>query len=264
MTSPSRAAAVLLLPMLVALSLPAYAQPRWHAGKTTRSPQTLALELRFSPFRPDIDSEPGLVGKPYESTFGTMPRLMIAGEVDWQAFRIPHLGTVGPGVGVGYTNMSERAYLKRCIAKLANDKPKSTCESGDETSLDIWQTYMVAVVRFDALWHDFRVPIVPYVKAGLGLGFWQASTTGGLSISKTASGPVEGRGYTFGTHLAAGAALALDWLDPHSSVTLDQSVGINSSYVFFEYYMSNLNGLGQSEALRVGATTWAVGLAFEL
>ena len=226
------------------------------------TPQRFALEFRFSPYVPQIDKEPGLrivydasgkpLGKPYEATFGTMPRLMFGGEFDWQAIRIPHFGSVGPGLGIGYTNMSTTAVLLR------DNSP-----SGDETSLDIWSTYLAAVLRIDAPWRELGIPFVPYAKAGLGLGLWRAGNTGGTSEAKVGTGTVSGKGYTFGTHVAVGLALALDFLDRSSSINIDQAVGINNTYFYAEYYLSMLNGIGQSNPLRVGANTWAMGLAFE-
>ena len=216
------------------------------------SPQRFALELRFSPYVPQIDEEPGLRGKPYERTFGTMPRLMFGGEFDWQAFRIPHFGSVGPGLGIGYTNMSDTARLLR-----------DNSLSGDDTSLDIWSTYLAAVLRVDAPWRELSIPFVPYAKAGLGLGLWRAGNTGGTSEAKVGTGTVSGKGYTFGTHVALGLALALDFLDRSSAINLDQAVGINNTYFYAEYYLSMLNGIGQTNPLRVGANTWAMGLAFE-
>lgn len=253
---PSRLSFVLVGAMASApfglFAAEAHAESSLSRHSKYESPQRFAAEVRFSPYVPQIDSEPGLTGKPYESTFGTMPRLMFAGELDWQAFRIPHLGSIGPGLGFGYTNMSDTARLLR-----------DNTPSGDETSLDIWQSYAVAVLRADVLWRDFGVPIVPYGKAGLGLGLWRAANTGGTAEYQTGAGPVSGKGYSFGTHFALGAALALNFVDRGAAVNLDQSVGINNTYFYAEYYFSTLNGIAQSNALRVGANTWAMGLAFE-
>lgn len=230
------------------------AQAESYATRRARyaSPQHFAIELRFSPYVPQIDEEPNLRGKPYESTFGTMPRLLFGGELDWQAFRIPHFGSVGPGLGLGYTNMSDTARLIR-----------DNSLSGDDTSLDIWSTYAVGVVRADVFWREFGVPFVPYAKAGLGLGLWRAGNTGGTAEVKTGNGTVSGKGYSFGSQLAVGMALALDFFDQSASVNIDQAVGINHTYFYAEYYASTLNGIAQSNALRVGASTWAMGLAFE-
>jgi hypothetical protein len=63
--------------------------------------------------------------------------------------------------------------------------------------------------------------------------------------------------------VAAGLALALDFLDRSSAVNLDEAVGINNTYLYGELYMSMLNGLGQDNALRVGTNSWTLGMAFE-
>jgi hypothetical protein len=44
---------------------------------------------------------------------------------------------------------------------------------------------------------------------------------------------------------------------------MDNATGINNTYVYFEYYALALNGIGQDSPLRVGTTSWAMGLPFE-
>src|SRR4051812_22637754 len=63
-----------------------------------RSPQNFALELRFSPYYPNVDKEPGLAGQPFKQSFGDNARFFIGLEFDWQTFRIPYIGTIGPGL----------------------------------------------------------------------------------------------------------------------------------------------------------------------
>lgn len=212
-----------------------------------RSPQNFALELRFSPYKPQIDEEPGLANAPYHQTFGSMRRLLVQFELDWQVFRIPHFGTIGPGLSVGYTSMSE-------VVKTVSGR-----DSGDETSLDVFPFYAVAVVRGDVLWHDFRIPIVPYAKAGLAMGLWRATNTGETSVANN----VSGKGTSWGTQLAGGVAFALDALDQGSSRNMDNATGINNTYVYIEAYWMALNGIGQTDALRIGTVSWAAGLTFE-
>lgn len=211
-----------------------------------RSAQNFALELRFSPYKPQIDEEPGLAGRPYYNTFGDNPRLYVGLELDWQTLRIPHLGTIGPGLGVGMVSMSR------------NVRTASGRESGDETSLDIYPFYAVAVLRADALWRDLGFPLVPYAKAGLAMALWRASNSGGTS---DAAG-VKGKGDSWGTNIAIGLAFALDAIDQGASRNMDNATGINNTYVYFEQYWLSLNGFGGSD-LRVGTSTWAMGLAFE-
>lgn len=212
-----------------------------------RSAQNFALELRFSPYRPQVDDEPGLQGTPFRDRFGDKPRLYIGLEVDWQTLRIPHLGTIGPGLGVGMVSMSRPATT-------VSGEP-----SGDEYGLTIYPFYAVGVLRADVLWRDLGFPIVPYGKLGVGYGIWRATNSGGTSNIDG----VSGKGGTWGTHVALGAAFALDALDRGAAVNMDNAIGINNTYVYFELYWLNLNGLGQDRALHVGSSSWTAGLAFE-
>jgi hypothetical protein len=214
-----------------------------------RSAQNFALELRFSPYRPQIDEEPGLAGRtPFRDTFGPNPRLSFQLEFDWQVFRIPHVGTIGPGFGVGLVSFG------RDVRTLSGR------ESGDQTGLTIYPFWASAVLRGDALWRDLGFPLVPYGKLGLGLGLWRATTATGTARDEAG---VAGRGASWGMHTAVGLAFALDVLDRGASKSMDDALGINNTYVYAEYYWLALNGIAQDNALRVGAATWAAGLAFE-
>jgi hypothetical protein len=236
------AAAALSAPSAGALELgtPATVHPY-------KSAQNFAFELRFSPYYPQIDDDPALKGQPYAANFGTKARLYIGAEVDWQVLRIPHLGTIGPGVSVGYVGMGRTV------------KTVSGRTSGDETNLSIYPFTAVAVLRADVFWRELGVPFVPYVKAGAGLAFWRASNSGGTAVTNN----VPGKGHSFGTNLALGVALSLDALDNGASRNMDNATGINNTYLFLEEYWLTLDGLGQTNALHVGSNTWSAGLAFE-
>lgn len=212
-----------------------------------RSAQHFAFEIRVSPYRPQVDDDPSLRGQPYARNFGTSPRLMLGLELDWQALRIPFLGTLGVGVGVGSVSMSRTVQTA------------SGRTSGDETSLSIYPFWGGLVLRGDVLWHERGFPLVPYAKAGLGMAFWRAANSAGTATQDN----ISGKGTSWGTNLALGAALALDSLDPGASRDMDNATGINSTCVFLEAYWLTLDGIGQSNALRVGTATWATGLAFE-
>jgi hypothetical protein len=218
-----------------------------------RSPQNFAFELRFSPYRVQVDEEPGLQKNaqgegPFAQSFGSGPRLYIGLELDWQTFRIPYVGTIGPGLSVGSVSMSRTARTKT-----------TNRESGDEYSLTIYPFSLNAVLRADALWQDRGFPLVPYGKLGIGVALWEASTTGGTSEFQG----VKGKGTTWGTNTAIGLAFALDAIDSGATRNMDNAIGINNTYVYAEYYWLNLNGLGQDKALYVGSNSWAAGLAFE-
>ena len=186
-----------------------------------------------------------------------MPRALVGLEFDWQAIRIPWVGTLGPGIAASYTEMTDKSFT------LAGTR------SAEDTNLDIYPMYLVAVLRADVFWTQYHVPLVPFAKAGIGAAYWQISNPGGTSTSTTtnASGTtdnsIKGRGLTWGTQWAAGLAVALDSIDTGASRNLDNSVGINNTYIYGEYYLSALTGLGQQHPLLVGTSTWCAGLAFE-
>lgn len=227
------------------------------AHRTFESPQHWAFELRFGPYTPNVDSDPALHGAtPYHDVFGTTPRLLVGAEFDWQALRIPHFGSIGPGLGASYTTMSADAQFSK-----PHCSPGGTCtsQSGEQTTLAIYPFYAVAVLRADVLWKDIGIPFVPYAKAGVGMALWRASNAAGTS---SADG-VAGKGHSFGSHFALGVGLNLNAFDPYAAKNFDNYVGVNGTYLFAEWMRADLSGLGQQSVLRVGSTTWSAGLAFE-
>jgi hypothetical protein len=223
------------------------------AHRGTESPQNFAAEIRFAAFSPEVDSDPNLGGKtPYKDTFGSNPRLEVSFEFDWQALRIPHLGTIGPGVSAGYTKASDPALFQQ--------EHNGTFVSGEQTTLEIFPFYGVLVLRADVLWREAGIPLVPYGKIGLGYALWNASNTLGTSHAQG----ISGEGSSFGTQVALGLAFNLNPFDIYAAQNFDDSLGVNNSYIFAEWTRSDLDGsLSQKDVLRVGGTGWTFGLAFE-
>jgi hypothetical protein len=220
------------------------------------SPQNFAAEVRFAAFTPEVDSDPNLDGKtPYKDTFGSNPRLEVGIEFDWQALRIPHFGTIGPGVSAGYTKASDPALFQ------APHGVTGTKVSGEQTTLEIFPFYGVLVLRADVLWREAGVPLVPYGKIGLGYALWNASNTLGTSHAQG----LAGEGSSFGTQVALGLAFNLNPFDVYAAENFDDSLGVNNSYLFAEWTRSDLDGSlsSQKDVLRVGGTAWTFGLAFE-
>lgn len=217
------------------------------------TPQRFALEFRAIAYKPNIDGAPGVTGTPYASTFGNSYQFMGAAEFDWQALRIPHVGTLGPGISAGYSTMSAPAQFTTCPPAPAS------CTSGENTSLEVFPLYAVAVLRIDVLMRDFGIPLVPYGKIGAGLSFWRAFNDSGTSSYNGTSG----KGYSYGLHYAAGLALSLNWLDPRAAHALDNGTGINNTSLFAEWMVSSLDDFGGKKALYVGTSTFLGGLALE-
>ena len=60
-----------------------------------------------------------------------------------------------------------------------------------------------------------------------------------------------------------GVSLILDFFDRNGANQFDQELGVNHTHLFFEYGHIDASGLGQSNRLHVGDTTWTAGLMFE-
>lgn len=221
--------------------------------KKYESKQWFALEFRFAPYWPNIDSQPGLSGNPYHTIFGNMPRLLFAAELDFQALRIPHFGSLGPGLSFGYTQMSAPAPIANMPGQV----------SSENTNLEVYPFYLVAVLRVDVLQRDFKVPIVPYAKAGIAVTIWRSFTDTGTSCITTGGNQSCAVGATWGEEFALGGMLNLDWIDRRATSNLDQATGINHTYLFGEWMFANLDNFGSSKGLRVGTNTFCGGLAFE-
>jgi hypothetical protein len=247
--------------LLVALPLLAQAQSAAaqqqdannYRARKGESAQNFAAEVRFMPYRPEIDQEPSLGGKtPYQSTFGSMNRVLFSVELDYQAVRIPYVGTLGPAVSVGYTDMTDKSLT------LAGAR------SAEDTSLTIYPLHALAVLRADELYRRTGIPLVPHAKLGVGYALWRITNPGGTSQAVDTSGnTISGKGGTWGTHFAFGLSLALDALDRGAAANLDENVGINHTYLWAEYDFMRLTGVGQNNALRLAANSWAMGMTFE-
>jgi hypothetical protein len=224
--------------------LGAYGERHW---SDQQSEQDMAIELRFGRYVPNVDD--GLAERPYERIFGSSNRYYVGFEADWQMLRIPYFGTLGPGFGIGFTRSSGSAIIE------------STGERSDQpTSLSILPMYLVAVARVDVLAQELSIPIVPYAKLGLGYALWW--TKSGDKTPEAPSDGRKGRGRSLGPQFALGVMLQLDWLDRDDVLSADASIGMNHSYLFAEWYRSELDGFG-GDQLDAGTDTWMVGIAAE-
>lgn len=216
-------------------------------GVQSESKQEAAFELRLGRYIPEVDSQ--LSSTPFETTFGGDTRYMFGAEVDWQLVRIPHFGTLAPGIGWGYTKFT---------AKAAYADGSGT--SSSSTRLTIMPMYLVAVARADVLPRELKVPLVPYAKLGLGYGLWWSSDG---QRSATYQGK-SGRGASYGLTYALGAMFLLDVLDEDDAASADGLTGINNSYIFAEWFRPQLDGFGSNKVLDLSSSSWLLGIALEI
>jgi len=218
--------------------------------KVPESPQNVAFEFRIGRYVPNVDSEFDVQPGPYEYMFGNDSRYSFGVEVDYQALRIPYIGTLGPGFGVAYTKSNAMAF---------ETDSGNTKRSAEKTSLAIFPMYAVAVHRADYIARETPIPIVPYFKLGLGFAFWTISV--GDRTAEVAG--EKGKGLSYGPQFALGGMFLLDAIDRSAANELDGNTGVNNSYFFAEWYVSQLDGFG-GDHMNVGANTWVLGLAMEM
>lgn len=209
-------------------------------------PAHFLAEIRFGPYSPQVDDEPGLTGTPYANYFGTGPLFYFGLEADWLPLYIPYVASVGPAFGWGYTAASGKTRLER--------DPSQTAES--ETDLTIFPMHVSAAVRFDGLLREANVPIVPYGKIGFGFAYWSVSAPDDNTIDG-----VSANGMSTGLHAAIGGAIALNAFDPSSAMAMRETTGISYAYLFGEWMGDFLGSMGGDNQMYVGTSTVVVGLA---
>jgi hypothetical protein len=242
---------------------PAFARAPRLAQRTDFSSQSMAFELRFGPYLPRVDDGvaplpegsacPGR--KPDACVFGDKTRYQFGFEVDGQFWRAPHVGTLGLGIGWSYTR---RSGANKLPGGETSDVPIA-----QESTLSIMPMYAVGVLRVDVLARELHIPLVGYGKFGLGYALWWANNgrgTAKVGCDDNGKNCFTGKDTSVGTQAALGAMFLLDWLEPSSGAELDDAMGINNSYLFLEWSVSNFGG----NQMNVGTNTWVTGLAVEM
>lgn len=202
------------------------------------SPQWWAAELKFGPYKPDIDGEFGGGAEPYKDVFGSGVGLMSQLTVDLQFFK-KH-GTLGVGGTIGFFRIEGHSLTDTGEA------------SSDKTSLNIMPLVLQLVYRWDYAAKNWGVPLVPYVRAGLVWAIWWITDGQGDTASFDESGEQKARGGTFGYQINVGLALQLDFLEPTSAKKMDMEMGINHSYLFVEFVHSGIDDFGSDKRMQLG------------
>ena len=210
------------------------------------SPQRFAVEIKFGPYYPEVDTEPG-VGDPYARVFGDEAPLMFLAEFDWEFWQ-PKGVILALGVLGGYFQDSAKGL-----------DPETGERAGETTSLKVLPGHLDLVVRIDALPQFTRVPLVPFVKVGLSYYVWWVTNGRGLGRADGTTG----YGGTWGWNFSTGLMLLLDFLEPNAARTFDQEAGVNHSYVYGDFFLARVDDFGARNKLTLSAITWTVGLAIE-
>ena len=203
------------------------------------SPSKWGFQLAVSLYRPDVDGEFKNGDHPFAETFSSSRHLLSAAELDRYLLR--RFGTWGVGLRVGYYRTTSAAFLADGVTR-----------SGDQTELRLIPVSLSMLYFANGLPVLQTIPLIPYAKLGLDGTEWKASSTGESSAHT---------GLSLGWHATAGLMLGLSFL---SSSASGAGAIADPCALFFEWNYAAINGLGLSNALHVGDSTWFAGIAFDL
>lgn len=197
------------------------------------SPEHFGLELRVGILYPE-----GL-GDTFNSAeyFGADVGPMLSLELHYFPFRIPYLGLVGIGGGLGWS---------------AWDTETPGGVQAETNTFEIVTMRPILVWRIDSLARELNVPIVLTPKFGMDIVYW--TTSPGF-------GAADADGWSVGPRAAGKVSLELDFLEPRAARQLDEEWGINHSEIFFELY-GTWAGDAPGGMLPVSGWGWAAGLGF--
>lgn len=222
---------------------------KWHAG------------FKMGPYVPAIDAQLG--GTTYHDFFGGYNLVPV---LDVDRFFLYPMGQFGVGVSVGYLGKSANAFEVG-----TNDRTP-----GDKTAFRLIPFSVNAVYRYTALDDEYGVPLVPYVRAGLGYYVWWITAPDGSTAKVFQDGDGEmcdpevtagctsdkARGATAGVVGSVGLAIRAERIDPAAAASMRDS-GLFHAGFYAEYQLAKVDGFGRAGKLAVGDSTFYVGIDFE-
>lgn len=230
-----------------AFGLTVAAAPDAHA----QSPTWGLAEIRIGGYYPSIDDEEGLQGEPFREIFGGGSRVLVEYEQGIHVY--DGFGAFGASGSVGYTHFGGQVLVEE-------GSPIEAEDLDEETGMMVIPLRAGLYYQIDQFQEYWSIPVVPIVKGGVDYFLWQIEEPSGDTADFEGE---EGDGGTWGWHVAAGLQLGLDWIDPSASAAMDYSWGINHTYAFVEYQISQVDDFGASDSFDLSDDRWVFGLAFE-
>ena len=220
------------------------------AHAQAESPKRMMLEIHAGPYAPQIDRAFADTS-PYHDIFGREEMIMVGAHLDYQLFQ--EYGSVAIGGGARFGFVDGQAL------------DSGGSPTGDTTTLYTIPLTLSVTYRFDMPVVYWDIPLVPYVKAGLTATLWWI-TNGKGEVANAYDLEGVGRvaqGSTFGFHAGGGLQIHLDWISESMAAEFDNEVGVNNSYIFFEYAYHGVNDFGSRTSFDLGDDTFSAGLMFE-
>lgn len=191
-------------------------EEQYTAPSLIDSPMWMALELKLGPYVPGGSDA-------FKRTFGDDKGWMLAAELQFTVWEIPHVGQLNLGAGFAWAN-----YDAGAIDSATNQR------SDEKTEFTLYPLSALAVLRVDALARNTSIPLTFAGKLGADFVRWKATT----------GGQTDDDGLNIGMRWAAQVAFELDWFDRRAARRMDEEWGINHMLVLFEFIDSLTRGTG--------------------
>ena len=171
-------------------------------------------------------------------------------------------GALGLAAGWGFFRIEGKSLVLEDPEQPYDPESNPYIRAGDETTFNIMPFILQAVYRWDYAARRWRVPLVPYFKAGVVYAIWWIEKAE-RDIARFGADGAKARGGTFGYQINLGLAFLLDVLEPSAAKRLDSELGINHTYLFAEFVHSQVRW-GSEDRMRIGMpATFLAGLALE-
>lgn len=231
----------LLAGLLLVLPLTAAAQYEEEAGRS------MLIEFRVAPYKPAIDEQFSTSPGPYETVFGADSNLML--QLVWEGHLINDAGSLTLGFSAGYWSAEGKSLLE-----------DGSTVGEDSTSIELYPLAAQLSYRLDQFADSF--PLAPVVRIGFDYYLWRI-LDGDDNVGFFAPGK-EAQGGTYGWHASAGVHLLLDYFAPGMAMDFERDGGVYNSYLTVEYIYAQIDEFGSASSIRLGDTTFFIGLALEL
>lgn len=230
----------LLAGLLLVLPLGAAAQAPAEDGRS------MLLEFRVAPYKPAIDEQFSTSPGPYETVFGADSNLLL--QLVWEGHLINDAGSLTLGLSAGYWSAEGQS------------RNEDGSRGEDSTSIEIYPLAAQLSYRLDQFAESF--PLAPVVRVGFDYYLWRI-LDGDDNVALFAPGQ-EAQGGTYGWHASAGIHLLLDYFAPDMAMDFERDGGVYNSYLTAEYVYAQVDEFGSASSIRLGDSTFFIGLALEL
>lgn len=230
----------LITGLLLTLPLPA-------AAESEEDGRSMLIEFRVAPYKPAIDEQFSTSPGPYEQIFGPDSSLML--QLVWEGHLINDAGSLTLGVTAAYWSADGKSLLDDGITV-----------GEDTTGIQLFPLALQLSYRLDQFAESF--PLAPIARIGLDYYLWRI-LDGNDDVALFAPGK-EAQGGTYGWHASLGVHLLLDFFAPDMAMDFERDGGVYNSYLTAEYIYAQIDEFGSASSIRLGDTTFFLGLALEL